>query len=227
MLLLRTIGLLLSVRFIRMQCVSTVVRDGIAVPLFTDAIGEYRQNPFRTDTFVRPRVRPYSSAYPIHNAVMLDIFSAIESKADKSESDLRDFALLLMMYRTGWRVEDVLSLTWGQLQIQDFGGFVCTWRGEDGKDTRRALPAPCYHAIVAYLKAAGRYVDSQSSSMSDDEYLWIPLKLHGIHNFANVDVRTLPRNRPIRSSTATGDFPPPSCPFLYSPCESPGTPEFR
>jgi site-specific recombinase XerD len=180
----------------------TRIIDGQEISLFIDAAGNRRANPFRTGNLDRPKVQQYGHSNPIHHTAMLDIFQHIEQKGDKKTlADLRDFALLLTFYRTGWRADEVLTMTWGRIRPRnDDQGFVFQWRGKGNKEGKRALPERCYHAIVAYLKADGRYIPGHEQHIDDNDYIFRPLRTGGVSNL-NPAIK-LEHNRHITQSTA-------------------------
>lgn len=178
----------------------TRIIDGQEISLFIDAAGNRRHNPFHAGNVERPKVQQYGNSNPIHHAVMLDIFRTLEQKQHKTLADLRDFALLLTFYRTGWRAEEVLIMTWGNIRPRnDDQGYIFQWKGKGDKEGKRALPERCYHAIVAYLKAAGRYLPGHPQHIDDDHYIWQPLRVTGVTNLGDHKLDT---NRHITQSSA-------------------------
>lgn len=69
----------------------------------------------------------------------------------------------------------------------------------DGAEEKRSLPAANYDAIVAYLKADGRWNPGAANHIQDDDYIWRPVRVHGAANFANTGA--LATNRHITQST--------------------------
>ena len=66
----------------------------------------------------------------------------------------RDRALLLTFVLTGRRRAEVLSLTAGDISVEDEVAFY-SYRGKGGKRGRRELPRPAYEALCATLCDAG------------------------------------------------------------------------
>ena len=180
----------------------TIIRDGRELSLFIDAAGNRRANPFRAGNVDRPQVKLYGHSRPIHPDTMLDVFRHIESKPEKTLADLRDYALLLTFYRTGWRAHEVLSMTWGHLWRGDQGdNWIYKWEGKGGKSGDRAIPSRIVMAIIAYLKADGRWAPGQPWHIKEDDYIWRPLFIPG--NLLNNDPDAVGENRHITRSTAT------------------------
>src|SRR5207247_4605727 len=66
----------------------------------------------------------------------------------------RDRALLLTFVLTGRRRTEVLSLTAGDISVEDGVAFYA-YRGKGGKRGRRELPRPAYEALCASLADGG------------------------------------------------------------------------
>jgi integrase len=79
----------------------------------------------------------------------------------------RDRAILLTFILTGRRRTEVISLTAGDLTIEDGTAFY-SYRGKGGKRGRRELPRPAYEAIVRTLADAGK----ELTTMIPEESLW-------------------------------------------------------
>lgn len=175
--------------------------DGRQIGLFVSADGYPRSNPFRSGNLERPEVQSYGDSTPIPTKVMQSILRGLAEKQNKSLADKRDYALLLTFYRTGYRADSVLQMKWGEIKPKESGeGTVFKWRGKGGKEKRKAFPDGAYHAIVAYLKADGRYAPGFPDHIEDDEFIWRPLRTHGVKNFGNAD--EIGANRHITQSTA-------------------------
>lgn len=179
----------------------TKLLDGNTISLFISADGHPRRNPFLSAALKRPGVNPYAGSRPVPTEAMQWILRTLGDKRDKTIADRRDYALLLLFYRTGYRAGTTLSMQWGAIdEAPDGAGATFDWRGKGGKQKRKTLPPRVYHAIVAYLKADGRYAPGHAHHIADDDYIWRPVRLHGVANFG---VETLDANRPITPSTAT------------------------
>jgi integrase len=79
----------------------------------------------------------------------------------------RDRAILLTFVLTGRRRTEVLSLTAGDLAVEDGTAFY-GYRGKGNKRGRRELPRPAYEAIVRSLADSGK----ELPTMAPDESLW-------------------------------------------------------
>ena len=64
------------------------------------------------------------------------------------------------LYLTGWRVGEVLPLTWKQI---DLGGHVGSWaargRGPPGPGTAACAPSPCLPELETMLRAQWEHTD--------------------------------------------------------------------
>jgi integrase/recombinase XerC len=79
----------------------------------------------------------------------------------------RDRALLLTFILTGRRRTEVISLTAGDISIEDQTVFY-SYRGKGGKRGRRELPRPAYEALCATLSDAAL----ELASMAKGASLW-------------------------------------------------------
>lgn len=187
-------------------CSSTkAMMGGREVSLFVDAYGSTRMNPFAGSAVERPKVEQFSDVIGVPNEAYSWIIEDLRSRTP-SAANLRNLALLLAFGLNGWRNEEVISMTWGKIapNSQRKGEFTYRWTGKarDGAEEKRSLPKPIYDAIVAYLKADGRWNPGGADHIQDDEYIWKPVRVHGCANFGNV--RRLAENRHITQSTCNG-----------------------
>jgi site-specific recombinase XerD len=174
--------------------------DGIERGLFFDAQGRTRANPFKTGNLERVAVNRKGKSRPISPAVIIHMMNDITvQKLDGA----RDYALLKCFLLTGWRSNEVLSMTWGDIRPNDDrpGEYIFAWRGKGAKEQDDPFPAPCYHAIIAYLKLAGRWLPGHPEHIQDADYIWQPLREHGLKNFPNV-VAVSTASRPISPTQA-------------------------
>ena len=186
-------------------CLSTTfMHDGREVSLFVDAWGTTRQNPFTSHTVERPKIQQFSNSVAVpgdaYTWIINDLRTRIEQRPWNVDAK-RNLALMLMFGFTGWRNEEVISMTWGKIASNPdhAGQYTYRWTGKarDGEEEKRPLPAPVMNAIKSYLKEEGRLGD-----MQDGDYIWRPLRVHGASNFANVT--RLTDNRHITQSTVNG-----------------------
>jgi integrase len=153
--------------------------------LFIDAQGRTRQNPFLAHNIERP-ILPKTG---ISRAIGPDVLAHMLNDIDTATLEgARDVALLKTFLLTGWRSAECLSLKWGAIRPNDRRSdeWLCTWRGKGDKSQEDAFPAACYHAIVAYLKRAGRWLPGHPADIQPGDYIWQPIRDHGTHNFPNV-----------------------------------------
>jgi site-specific recombinase XerD len=80
---------------------------------------------------------------------------------------LRDRAIILTLTLTGRRRSEVLGLKAGNLHLEGSAVYY-TYRGKGGKQGKRELPLPAFHAIRASLAAFGKDL----STMKPEESLW-------------------------------------------------------
>jgi site-specific recombinase XerD len=186
------------------MCDCTQLHDGEQVGLYVSRSGHPLQNPFSSSKIKRPAPKAYEGSKAIPTAAMRWILDQLANKADKSISDCRDYALLLTFYRTGYRAASVLNMKWGEFEERTDGraGAIFAWRGKGGKSKNKAINQMIYNAIVAYLKAAGRWIPGHPNHIQPEDYIWQPLRIDGCMNFENV--KYLNQNRPITQSTANG-----------------------
>jgi site-specific recombinase XerD len=178
--------------------------DGEPIGLYISRSGHPLPNPFSSSQVKRPAPKSYEGSKAIPTAAMRWILEDLGHKAEKSLSDYRDYALLLTFYRTGYRAASVLSMKWSDFEerTDGRGGAIFAWRGKGGKSKSKAVNQMVYNAIVAYLKAAGRWVPGHPSHIQPEDFIWQPLRMDGCANFVNV--KRIDANRAITQSTANG-----------------------
>lgn len=149
----------------------TLLVGGIEVPIFADATGKRRANPFKGANVQRPKINPYDRSRPMSPKQLLRMWEAIggpvretaqhraaqmEPLAGRALINARDRALFRIFIYTGRRAGEVARLRWQD--IDDAGGaYTMTWHGKGGKHDTQAMPAEVYWEIVCWLKAAGRW----------------------------------------------------------------------
>lgn len=101
----------------------------------------------------RPKVRDYEKANYLSRKDEAELLEVI--RQDPSPMGKRDFALFLMLLRTGWRVGEVRMLSWGSLGA-----------GEHGSG---ALPEEVWQAVQESLQATGRW-----ETIQPEEYVFAP-----------------------------------------------------
>jgi integrase len=185
---------------------TTSLWAGREVSLFVDAYGAPRSNPFDDSLVQRPRVDAFSDAKPVTAEAFQWIISYLQENNGPlaSVEHKRNLALMLAFGFSGWRNDEVISMTWGRIQEgRQPGTYTYKWTGKarDGAFETRALPALVVDAIVAYLRADGRYRPGKASHIQDDDCIWRPVRTAGCANFPNV-TGELPENRHISPSSA-------------------------
>ena len=185
-----------------MDCTHLI--DGEQVGLYVSRSGHPLPSPFSSSQVKRPTPKAYEGSKAIPTAAMQWILNDLANKPDKSTGDLRDYAMLLTFYRTGYRAASVLQMKWGDFEERTDGrpGAIFAWRGKGGKSKNKAVNQMVHNAIVAYLKADGRWIPGHPSHIQEDDFIWRPLRIDGCANFKNVDY--LDPNRAITQSTANG-----------------------
>lgn len=178
--------------------------DGVEVDLFVDRLGRARMNPFKSGNLQRGRTAQYERAYPLKTPEVATLLGWLESQAHTA-AGARNYALILTYIYTGWRSAELLRMRWRDVRPSQTqpGSFIFAWKGKGGKEQDDVLPAPCFHAIVGYLKLAGRWTPGapgREDGLAPDEFVWLPLKetdMSGMRNGAAVDM-----GRPISEKSA-------------------------
>ncbi|MGO9179408.1 MAG: tyrosine recombinase XerC [Candidatus Limnocylindrales bacterium] len=137
----------------RIACLSSFYRFLIRMGLVTG-------NP--CDALQRPRTSPS----PARGLSAEDVRRLLAVVPDTVRGR-RDRAILLTFILTGRRRTEVLSLTRGDVTVEDGTAFY-SYRGKGGKTGRRELPRPAFDAIVRSLDDAGK----ELATMAPDESLW-------------------------------------------------------
>ena len=161
--------------------------SGVEASLFVDARGVTRRNPFRNRAVQRPKVVPYGKAEPLSVAQVKAFMRAIQNEA-RALVRARDAALFLTYLVTGRRASEIVGMRWGDIREGEGAG---TWEfrfvgkghgrglGADADWNWQALPGPCYHSIVGWLREAGRW-----EGITSDDFIFSPISDEGTKNFA-------------------------------------------
>ncbi len=167
--------------------------DGIERSAFFDASGNTRANPFKVGNIKRPKVTQYGKAQPLHPHTIQQLFTHLRSHADTLTGS-RNYALILTHLLTASRGSEIVRLTWGDIRPNrnQIGSFVFAWSGKGDKSETSPLPSDAYHAIVAHLKFAGRWLPGHPDHIKDNEFIFQPLITHGISNLRNARTRAEP-----------------------------------
>lgn len=176
--------------------IQDVRTDGFGVErsLFSDSAGQVRFNPFRSEMVKRPDTDNGIPPQPLSKAA---VKAMLKSCNTQTRTGARNFALLRTFVLTGWRSEEVLSMTWGRLRegTEGEGDWLYFWRGKGDKQQWETFPKSCYLAIVNYLKIDGRW-----PVLDDGMYIWQAIHRHGALNFG-ADLEAL-RGMPISNGQA-------------------------
>ena len=109
-----------------------------------------------------PRVVKYERANYLSRAEEAALLEAIQR--DPSPMGKRDYALILMLMKTGWKSGQVRELRWKNLEEWK------DWRGEEGiGDKGGGLAGVVWEAVRAYLEATGRW-----EGIGPEEYVFAP-----------------------------------------------------
>lgn len=168
---------------------------GVEVDLFTDRLGRARVNPFKAGNLQRKKTQSYERADPLTVAEYVTLLRYLESQAH-TVAGARNYALLLTYLHTGWRSAELLRMQWRDVRPSGVqpGTFVFAWQGKGGKAQDDVLPADCYHAIVGWLKKAGRWTPGapgREEGLAPEEFVWLPVRetdMSGLRNGAQVDM---------------------------------------
>ena len=131
--------------------------NGVEIDMFVDTAGRTRANPFKSGNIQRARVDEYAAANPLSIAQFNELLTYLEQHQE-TVAGARNYALIATYLYTGWRSAELLRMQWKDIRPSQTqpGTFVFKWRGKGGKKKDDVLPAVCFHAIVHYLKLAGR-----------------------------------------------------------------------
>lgn len=165
--------------------------DGIERSAFFDGRGNTRANPFKVGNLKRPAVTQYGKAQPLHAHTVQRLFAHLRARADTLTGS-RNYALVLAHLLTASRGSEIVRLRWGDVRPNrnQAGSFVFAWSGKGDKAESSPFPADIYHAIVAHLKIAGRWLPGHEDHIKDDDFIFVPLVTHGQANLRNAGQTT-------------------------------------
>lgn len=193
--------------------------DGRERSAFFDADGVTRANPFQANNIARPETVAYREARPLTLGQMQRVLNTCNRE---TVNGARNYALLFTAFLTGWRVAELVGMQWGRIRPHrtQAGEFVYEWAGKGGKTANDALPAGAYHAILHYLRVAGRVPagtliqpGADSEFVRGHEFVFTPLDDQALGNLdqfrreprgkrAKVDVGEMDGGRHISPQTA-------------------------
>lgn len=176
--------------------------DGTERSIFVDAAGRALENPFRAASLERKKRGP-SEVNPLSPA---ELRRMRELMNPGTRTGARDIALYECYLRTGRRLKEIVRLRWKDIAGTRAGGYKFWWTGKGAdrnpakKTGWRVLPKRAYDAIVAYLKADGRW------PVEDGEmYIFQPLSDHGLRALPGLHGRpALAQNRHISPGHVNG-----------------------
>jgi len=113
-----------------------------------------------------PKSPPYSTANYLSPREEAALLQAL--RRDPSPMGKRDYALILMLLRTGWKARDVRELRWGDLS-RGAGVQGCRGEGQQGKGAKGDLTEEVWQAVRESLQATGRWEQIQP-----EEYIFAP-----------------------------------------------------
>lgn len=169
--------------------------DGVERSIYIDSYGNPRTNPFKRPN--RFAVDNYGHSDPIEPAVLVAARSAINQH---TLTGARDFALIETYLYTGRRSSEIARLRWSDLEVDERKGkYYYAWigKGKGGKDKpqQAELPPPAYHAILHFLRTAGRL-----ETIRPEDYIFQPLFDDRAGRLPGVDAHNLAANRHIDPS---------------------------
>jgi integrase len=126
-----------------------------------------RTNPFDPHRIERHKVRAFSNVEII---TVTEFEAMLRGVNFNSIVGQRDFALLYTYFHTARRAAEILGLRWGDIEPHEGGHFLFRYVYKGGEIKQQIMDRTVYFAIVAYLKAAGRY-----DSISDEDYIFTAL----------------------------------------------------
>ena len=149
--------------------------DGTERSIFVDEQGRRLENPFRAASIERQKGKRQVNPLPVTE---LRAMRATMNPATRTGA--RDIALFDSYLYTGRRLKEIVRLRWREIETTRQGGYKFWWIGKgadrnpDKKVGWRVLPKPAYDAIVAYLKADGRW-----PVLDAEMFVFQPLSDHG------------------------------------------------
>ena len=102
----------------------------------------------------KPKIERYQTANYLSQKEESALLEAI--RRDPSQTGKRDYALILMLLRTGWRAGEVRQLRWEGI-------------GDTGNGDKGGLVEEVWEAVREYLEASGRWEGIQA-----EEYVFAP-----------------------------------------------------
>lgn len=120
----------------------------------------------------KPNVQQYAGVMPLTQEQASTRLATIDRT---SLAGQRDYALLAVLLEIGWRVSEVQSLTWGDVQLQrDRAVLVCT-TAKGHETIANTLSRPTTQCLLQWLHG---YYGAELGTLALDAPLWITLAPH-------------------------------------------------
>lgn len=126
-----------------------------------------RSNPFNPKAIERTKVSAFGRAETLTAQEFSKMVKTINFDC---LTGLRDYALLYAYFHTCRRNSEIRCLRWGDIEPDDNGHYVFTYRYKGGESRKQQMHRTVYKAICNYLRAAGRL-----DGMKAEDYIFTPL----------------------------------------------------
>ncbi len=123
----------------------------------------------------RAKVTPYAGAMPLTQEQTSTRLAAIDRSTLAGK---RDYALLAVLLEIGWRVSEVASLSWGNVQLQRGYAVLFCERAKGNEPIANTLSKATTAHLLTWLHA---YYGAELGSLALDAPLWVSLA-YGGHN---------------------------------------------
>ncbi len=156
-------------------------------------------NPFRADSVQRGNAPVYTRARILSRIEVGQLLGWLEQRTG-SVAGARNYALLLTFVYTGWHSSELLRMRWGDLRRSrgQAGVTIYAWQGKGNRRADDVLPAQCFNAICAYLRADERLRADIEPAL--DEAIWLPVcapRMEHLRHAPSLDMQ-----RPITERSA-------------------------
>ena len=147
---------------------------------------------------VRPKSpRPYQSekTKALSDDEMNGLLRTVKALADEEDNPrkrltyLRDYAILMMLFASGLRINEVMQLTWGKTQVGYNGIQIETRLKGNVKRHIEINQQVVRDALLYYIKESGR-----QNAMQDDSPLWMGHAPQGNSSDAGLSARSFSYN---------------------------------
>jgi site-specific recombinase XerD len=127
------------------------------------ALGGLEYNP--VEKVPKPKFNRYKNIACLSVMEARRLLAALRS--DDTPLGKRDYAFFLARLMLGVRSKYLLSLKWGQIEVEDEQAWV-TW--QEGEPNRAPIPEDVWEALQSWLESSGR-----SEHMQPDDYIFVSL----------------------------------------------------